>query len=115
MGKMATLVLVCVLSIVCGFLGALASVSLFHDQLQGPQGATGLTGPPGAQGPAGVDGADGVDGARGAAGKSGRAARAQPVDLGSNGCSGRSVDVVTDVTITAGKMHLTKKPVCVTR
>jgi len=38
------------------------------------------------------------------------------VNLGSQGCSGRSVQVVTDVTVTATqKIKLVKKDVCVVK
>lgn len=113
---MGKIVLTCVLALVFGFGGAAGAVTVFQDSLRGPQGQSGLTGPPGPQGPAGQDGADGVDGARGPAGKAGKAAKTEPtvLDLGIQGCTGRSVQVVTDVTVTAAqKIKLTKKNVCV--
>ena len=113
---MAKIVLTCVLALVFGFGGAAGAVTVFQDSLRGPQGESGLTGPPGPQGPAGQDGADGVDGARGPAGKAGKAAKTEPtvLNLGIQGCTGRSVQVVTDVTVTAAqKIKLTKKDVCV--
>lgn len=116
MGKLPTLVLTCVVSLVCGFLGALVAVTAFQAQLDGPQGATGLRGQPGEQGAPGVDGADGVDGARGPRGTSGKAAKAQnkPVNLGTDTCKGRSVEVVTNATINKNqKLSLVKSPVCV--
>jgi len=118
---MGKTVLTCVLALVFGFGGAVVGVMAFQDSLRGEQGATGLTGAPGPEGPAGQDGADGQDGQDGAAGARGPAGRAaktepRPVDLGMDGCSGRSVQVITDVTITQGKapkLRLTKKNVCV--
>ena len=114
---MGKILLTCVLALVFGFGGAVAAVTAFHDQLAGTQGETGLTGAPGPRGPAGQDGADGKDGAAGKAGKAGKTAKvAAPtsVDLGSQNCSGRSVSVITDVTITAQqKLKLTRKDVCV--
>ena len=113
---MGKIVLTCVLALVFGFGGAAGAVTVFQDSLRGPQGQSGLTGPPGSEGPAGQDGADGVDGARGPAGKAGKAAKTEPtvLDLGIQGCTGRSVQVVTDVTVTAAqKIKLTKKNVCV--
>jgi hypothetical protein len=112
----------CVLALVFGFGGAFAAVAVMQDSLTGPQGETGLTGPPGATGPQGArgaDGADGADGKPGKAGKAGKAAKAAdpvPVDLGVQGCTGQSVQVITDVAITADqKLRLTRKNVCVVR
>ena len=118
MGKLPTLLLTCVVSLVCGSLGALATFTVFQDQLVGPQGPSGLAGAPGKLGPPGTDGADGADGARGPRGRPGTAAAPaapQPMDLGSVGCRGRSVTVVTNVTVQGQKMQLEKHPVCVTR
>ena len=103
------------------FRGRVRRGGAFQGSLQGKQGETGLTGAPGPAGPAGQDGADGVDGKDGKAGKAGKAGKtakvqAKPVDLGSTGCSGQSVQVITDVTITAAqKLKLTKKNVCVVK
>ena len=109
--------LTCVLALVFGFGGAFAAVAVFQDSLTGPQGQSGLTGPPGPNGPAGADGVDGADGAPGKDGRRGKAAKATapaPVDLGVQGCAGQSVQVITDMTITAAqKIQLTKKNVCV--
>lgn len=116
MRKMPSLLLTCVLSVVCGFLGAFAAVTAFQGQLQGPQGATGLAGPRGEQGPPGLDGADGADGERGPRGRSGKAAEAKkvPRNIGTTDCVGRSVQVVTDVTISKEQeLQLEKQPVCV--
>lgn len=113
---MGKIVLTCVLALVFGFGGAAGAVTVFQDSLRGPQGQSGLTGPPGPEGPAGQDGADGHDGARGPSGKAGKAPKTEPttLNLGIQGCTGRSVQVVTDVTITAAqKVKLTKKNVCV--
>jgi hypothetical protein len=116
---MVKYVVTCVLALVFGFGGAFAAVAVMQDSLTGPQGETGLTGPPGAQGAQGARGADGADGVNGKAGKAGKAAKAAdpvPVDLGVQGCNGKSVQVITDVTITAGqKLRLTKKNVCVVK
>jgi hypothetical protein len=115
---MAKIVLTCVLALVFGFGGAAGAVTVFQDSLRGPQGESGLTGPPGPEGPAGQDGADGQDGARGPSGKAGKAAEVDPttLDLGVQGCTGQSVQVITDVTITAAqKLKLTKKNVCVVK
>ncbi|CAN5421257.1 hypothetical protein BH10ACT10_BH10ACT10_17950 [soil metagenome] len=118
-------VVTCVLALVFGFGGAFAAVAVSQDSLTGPQGESGLTGPPGDPGATGARGADGSDGADGAAGKAGRAGKTAktpkaadpvPVDLGVQGCSGQSVQVITDVTITADqKIKLTKKNVCVVK
>jgi hypothetical protein len=115
MGKLPTLLVTAAIALVFGFLGALAAVNVFADQLRGPQGATGLAGPPGEQGPPGQDGADGEPGPAGPAGKAAQAARQKPTDIGTSGCAGSSVDVVTDVTIKDQKMSLVKRPVCVVR
>ncbi len=117
---MGKIVLTCALALVFGFGGAAGAVTALHGSLQGPQGETGLTGAPGPQGPAGQDGANGLDGATGRAGKPGKAAKSvklpdpKPVDLGIQGCTGRAVQVVTDVTVTKKQqIQLTKKNVCV--
>ncbi len=115
MGKWGTLLVTAVVAVVFGFVGAFAAVNVFADQMQGPQGPTGLAGPPGEQGPPGQDGADGARGPRGLPGKPGHAARKVSTDLGTTGCAGRSVDVVTDVVIKNQTMNLVKKPVCVVR
>lgn len=117
--RMGKLIVTCVLAVVFGFIGAFAAVAVFQSSLAGPQGESGLTGPPGPQGEAGARGADGADGAAGKPGKAGKAAKAPdpvPVDLGVQGCSGRSVEVITDVTITANqKLKVAKKNVCVVK
>ena len=119
MGKTSNLVLTAVIAVVCGFLGSWGGVAAFQSQLQGPQGPTGLTGAPGEQGPPGVDGADGEPGdrgPRGPRGRSGAAAENVPVDLGTDGCVGSGVEVVTDVRITADQeLVLEKEPVCISR
>ena len=141
MGKLPGIVVTCVVSVVCGFLGALGAVTVLQGQLQGPQGASGLQGPPGERGPAGLDGTngadgkngvdgddgkngvDGKDGATGAAGKRGlrgqpgeaaTTAPDEPVNIGTQNCSGGSVEVVTDVTVRNQEIQLQKQPVCVT-
>jgi Collagen triple helix repeat (20 copies) len=119
MGKIPTLLITCIVSLVCGFLGALGAVTAFQAQLSGPQGATGLQGAPGAQGAPGVDGLDGVDGHKGKPGPRGRPGKApkattpRPVNLGTVNCKGRSVEVVTNATNKNQKLQLTKKSVCV--
>ncbi|MGZ4438677.1 MAG: collagen-like triple helix repeat-containing protein [Nocardioides sp.] len=118
MGKWASLGLTALIAVVFGFLGSFVAVNVSSEQLRGAQGATGLQGAPGPQGPAGIDGADGVDGARGPAGRAGKAGHAAAkaaTDLGTVGCVGRSVEVVTDVTVKNQKISLTKKTVCVVR
>jgi hypothetical protein len=118
MGKLGTWTLTAVIAVVFGFLGAFVAVQVFADQLRGEQGVTGLAGPPGEQGPSGQDGADGAPGARGLPGKAGRAGRAaapKRTDLGTTGCAGTAVDVVTDVVVKGQRMNLVKKPVCVVR
>jgi hypothetical protein len=118
---MGKIVLTCVLALVFGFGGAVGAVTVMQDSLRGPQGDSGLAGPPGPEGPAGqdgVDGVDGVDGARGPSGKAGKAAKVTPtnLNLGIEGCTGRSVQVVTDVTITTDqKLRLIKRNVCVVK
>ena len=115
---MGKIVLTCVLALVFGFGGAAGAVTVFQDSLRGPQGESGLAGPPGPEGPSGQDGSDGQDGARGPAGKAGKAPKVEPttVNLGSQGCTGRSVQVVTDLTVTAAqKIKLVKKDVCVVK
>jgi hypothetical protein len=118
--SMGKIVLTCVLALVFGFAGAGGAVYLFQDQFEGPQGPTGLTGAPG---PAGQDGADGVDGAtgpRGLQGKQGKPgkdaeeATAPATDLGTDGCAGKSITVITSASIDENqKLDLTKKDVCI--
>ena len=122
---MSKIVLSSVLALVFGFGGAAGAVSTFHTSLRGEQGETGLAGAPGPEGPAGADGADGVDGkdgARGKTGKQGKAGKpakatkkvAVPTDLGTGGCAGRSIQVVTQVTVTKNQqIRLTKQNVCI--
>jgi hypothetical protein len=125
---MTKILLTCVLALTFGFGGAAAAGVVFHDSMRGAQGPTGL---PGAPGPAGKDGADGVDGSPGPAGpagepgKAGKAGKAgKPgedattvpavTDLGSTGCAGRSVEVITAATIDRDqKLELTKKSLCI--
>lgn len=117
MGRVQTFVVSAVLAAVFGFVGALGAMVAFHDELRGEQGATGLQGAPGEPGPPGADGVDGIDGERGPRGPAGEAARVptqQNVDLGTAGCVGDSVQVVTDVTIESQRMRLAKDFVCVT-
>jgi hypothetical protein len=122
---MGKIVLTCVLALVFGFGGAVLGIAAFHDSLAGTQGATGLAGAPGPQGdpgPAGTDGVDGRDGARGPrglpgkAGKAGKVPKQEPVstDLGTSGCTGRAVSVVTGATVTKGnKLRLIRSEICV--
>jgi hypothetical protein len=119
--------LTCVLALVFGFGGAAAAGVAFHDQLQGPQGPTGLTGAPG---PRGAQGAEGPQGPAGQAGKTGKAGKSvkvvqpakavkpapQVTDLGTQNCTGKSVQVVTDATVTKDqRLQLTKKSVCLVK
>ena len=119
---MSKIVLSSVLALVFGFGGAAGAVSTFHTSRRGEQGATGLAGAPGPEGPAGADGIDGKDGARGKTGKQGKAGKpakatkkvAVPTDLGTGGCAGRSIQVVTQVTVTKNQqIRLTKQNVCI--
>ena len=116
---MPGLLVTCVVALVCGFLGALAAVTVFQDQLAGPQGATGLQGTAGEPGPPGADGADGVDGTpgergpRGLSGKAGKAAGEVPLNIGTDDCLGRSVQVVTDATVRNDELQLERETVCV--
>lgn len=123
MGIRQSLLLTCVVALVCGFLGAMAAAVAFQSTLTGPQGPTGLAGPPGEAGPAGQDGVDGRNGRRGprgSAGEPGKAGRPgkaaeQPtaLNLGSNGCVGNSVSVVTNVTMKDNRIQLVRTPICV--
>ena len=115
---MGKIVLTCVLALVFGFGGAVGAVTVMQDSLRGPQGESGLAGPPGPEGPAGQDGPRAPSTPSGKAGKAGKAAKVTPtiLNLGIQGCTGRSVQVVTDVTITADqKLKLTKRNVCVVK
>jgi hypothetical protein len=122
---MGKIVLSCVLALVFGFVGAAGAVVAFHDQLRGVQGPTGLAGAPGALGPAGKDGTNGQDGARGPRGrpgrpgKVGRAAAKSPTpvtDIGTNGCAGSFVDVVTRANLTANqRLIVVTKPLCIVK
>lgn len=121
---MGKIVLTCVLALVFGFGGAIGAGVAFHSQLAGPQGPSGLTGTPGAVGPAGADGQDASQGARGAQGKPGKAASAVPAvtDIGTSGCAGTSVEVVTSANLsgsakgtTSQKLGLTTKRICIVK
>jgi hypothetical protein len=117
MRNMSGLLLTCVVALVCGFLGAVVAVTVLQDQLAGPQGPTGLQGLRGEPGPAGTDGLDGEDGAAGERGPRGRAGKAPeaddtPVNVGTQNCLGRSVRVVTDVTVRNDQMQLERDTVC---
>jgi len=119
---MGKILLTCVLALVFGFGGAAAAGVAFHDQLQGPQGPTGLTGAPGAKGEQGPEGPAGQAGKAGKSAKVVQPAKAtskpspQVVDLGTQNCTGRSVQVVTDATVTKDqRLELTKKSVCLVK
>ncbi len=121
MGRLPTLLLCALLAAVFGFVGAAGGMVAFHDDFRGDQGATGLRGQPGEPGPPGADGVDGQDGAPGRPGKPGRAGKAAQVpalppalDLGTAGCTGSSVEVVTDVRIVRQRIQMEKDIVCVT-
>lgn len=116
MRKMPGLLVTCVVALVCGFLGALAAVTVFQDQLAGPQGATGLQGLPGEPGQPGADGVDGTPGERGPRGRSGKAGQAAaevPLNIGTEDCLGRSVQVITDATMRNDELELERETVCV--
>jgi hypothetical protein len=116
MGKVTTLLVTAVVALVFGFVGSFAAVSVFTEDLRGPQGATGVPGPPGENG---ADGADGIDGARGDQGPPGRAGKAAKVEaqtynLGSANCKGRAVSVVTDAKVVERRLQLERGLVCLT-
>lgn len=116
MRSRTNLLLTALMALVFGFLGALGGIAVLHDELVGPQGQTGLQGLPGEPGPPGADGVDGLPGEpgeRGQRGKSGAAAEDQPVDLGTDGCAGASVRVVTDVTSQGDQVEVERDTVCV--
>jgi len=116
MGKVTTLLVTAVVAVVFGFVGSFAAVSVFTEDLRGPQGATGVPGPPGENGADGADGADGAAGSRGLRGPAGKAARveAQPYNLGSANCKGRAVSVVTDARVVERRLQLERGLVCLT-
>jgi hypothetical protein len=113
MGKLPVVLLSAVVSLVFGFLGSFVAVSVFSEELRGPQGATGLTGAPGQDG---EDGAPGEQGPPGPAGRAGRTAKVPELsqDLGTSECAGTSVQVVTDAQVVRQRLRLTKVPVCIT-
>jgi hypothetical protein len=119
---MTKILLTCVLALTFGFGGAAAAGVVFHDSMKGAQGPTGLPGAPGSPGKDGADGTDGSPGPAGPAGrtgkpgKAGKDATAVPAvtDLGSSGCAGKSVQVITAATIDKDqKLQLTKKSLCI--
>lgn len=116
MGKVTTLLVTAVVALVFGFVGSFAAVSVFTEDLRGPQGATGVPGPPGENGIDGADGTDGTAGPRGPRGPAGKAARveAQTYDLGSANCKGRAVSVVTDAKVVERRLQLERGLVCLT-
>lgn len=113
----------CVLALVFGFGGAVVAVAVLQDQLQGPQGAAGAAGAAGPAGPAGRNGIDGKAGTpgprgpRGVPGSPGEPAAPAPApatDLGTDGCAGRSVSVITSVGITKTRqLRVDRQRVCI--
>lgn len=120
---MGKILVTCVLALVFGFGGAVVAVAVLQDQLQGPAGPTGSAGAAGPAGPAGRNGTDGTDGSpgprgpRGLPGAPGRSAPATPpqaTDLGTDGCAGRSVSVITGVGITGTRqLKVDRQQVCI--
>ncbi len=117
---MGKIVVTSVLALVFGFLGAATATTVFPAAFQGEQGQTGLAGAPGKDGADGEDGAVGPTGPAGPAGKAGKAGRAaqaaaeKPLNIGSSGCIGKSVRVITDISISPDqKLRLTRENVCV--
>ncbi len=117
---MGKIVVTSVLALVFGFLGAATATTVFPAAFQGEQGETGLAGAPGKDGADGEDGAVGPTGPPGKPGKPGKAGRAakaaeaKPLNIGTTGCIGRSVRVITEVSITPDqKLKLTRENVCV--
>ena len=122
---MGKILLTCALALVFGFGGAAAAGVAFHDQMQGPQGPTGLAGAPGPKGDQGPEGPQGPAGLAGKAGKSAKVVqpakatsttRPQFTGLGTQNCTGKTVQVITDATITQDqRLQLTKKTVCLVK
>jgi hypothetical protein len=120
---MGRILVTCVLALVFGFGGAVVAVAVLQDQLQGPQGPTGAAGAVGPAGPAGRNGTDGKAGAPGARGPRGLpGAPGEPApapapaatDLGTDGCAGRSVSVITSVSITPTRqLKVNRQQVCI--
>ena len=117
---MGKYVVTCVLALVFGFGGAFAAVAVMQDSLHGPPGRDGPHRSPRRPGRPRVLAARTVPTAgtarRASAGKAAKAADPVPVDLGVRAATGSPVQVITDVTITAGqKLMLTKRNVCVVK
>ncbi|HLN75820.1 MAG TPA: hypothetical protein VK204_02170 [Nocardioidaceae bacterium] len=116
MGKFSTLAITAAIALVFGFGGAFAAVSVFAEDLRGPQGATGIQGPPGQ---AGTDGHDGDTGPAGPPGKPGKAGKAAKLpkkatyDLGNGDCAGQAFGVVTDVRVVKQHLQVDREQVCV--
>lgn len=113
MGKLPVVLISAAVSLVFGFLGSFVAVSVFAEELRGPQGPTGLTGAPGEDG---ADGAPGEQGPPGPAGKAGKVTEAPALaqNLGTTDCAGRSVEVVVNAQVVRQRLQLTKAPVCIT-
>jgi hypothetical protein len=126
---MGRILVTCVLALVFGFGGAVVAVAVLQDQLQGAAGPTGVAGAAGPAGPAGRNGVDGVNGKdgtpgtpgargpRGLPGAPGKPAPSVPpaaTDLGTEGCAGRSVSVITGVGIIATRqLKVNRQQVCI--
>ena len=117
MGKLTSLLVTALVALVCGFGGAFTAVSVFAEDLRGPQGATGVPGPAGLDGKDGAPGSDGAPGKRGPEGRPGRAAKTPVRDynLGSTGCAGQSFRVVTDVKVVGKRLQVDRGQVCVVK
>lgn len=104
-----------VLSLVCGFVGALGAVSFFADEIKGSQGATGIQGAPGEPGVRGTDGGQGSPGERGPRGRAARVTKPPSYDLGTSNCAGTGYEVVTDVTVVRREVRPNKEVICISR
>jgi hypothetical protein len=119
MGKLPMMLVTVVTAVLFGFLGALGTVTVMAEEIKGEQGPSGLQGPPGEEGAPGQDGAPGKDGDRGPRGQrgpSGKDARLPDLpssDLGTSGCAGSAVSVVTDVRVVDQRIQLDRRSVCI--
>jgi hypothetical protein len=113
MGKFSTLAITAAIALVFGFGGAFAAVSVFAEDLRGPQGATGIQGPPGHDGADGQDGETGPPGPPGKAGKAAKTPKQATYDLGNGECAGQAFGVVTDVRVVKQHLQVDREQVCV--
>ena len=113
-GNLTRWAVTAVVATVFGFVGSFAAVSVFAEELRGPQGATGVPGPAGPAGQDGTNGQDGAPGPRGPRGKAAEVVTPPSYGIGTTGCVGQPFRVVTDVGVVDKRVQVDRQLVCVT-